>query len=84
MLSLLIQVRWLDWRMAVCHRRIVQYGLNSANNHYLRVARQWLKTHEAISVLLDCPELPEVTQLRATLEVSRELDDTLDRNKKYL
>ena len=64
---LLLRVRWLNRRLVAAHARVERRGLDAAGPALLFTAWRWMEAHEAISVLLGTPELPEVAQVRATL-----------------
>lgn len=71
-LILLLRLRWLNRQLEGARRRVARQGLDVAGVDLVVIARRWLKTHEAMMVLLGTPEPLEVAKVRATL---RPLDD---------
>ena len=65
----------LDVRLQRAHRRVDRLGLDAAGDDLLRLARRWLASHEAISVLLNCSEPTHVAQVRARLGNRQEVGD---------
>lgn len=68
--TLLLRVRWLNRRLQAAQRRVDRYGFDSAGFELALTLQRWLACHEAIGVLLGCPEPPHVAQVRATLQRS--------------
>ncbi len=51
-----------------CAPPVDRFGLDAAGDDLLRIARQWLDTHQRIGALLPgMPEPPHVAQVRVTL-----------------
>ncbi|WP_128755102.1 hypothetical protein [Methylobacterium sp. GXF4] len=72
-LVLLAWVRWLNRRLHAAHQRVHRQGLDAGGADLVLIVGRWLAAHQAISVLLGCPEPPHVAQVRARLGSCQEV-----------